>query len=424
MKNLGNFNTNSLSADTIYLQGAPIGATGGLNNRIIVQTADDFGDTIDSSKEYFLDGIIDMGSKTITVPAGGIKVTGFNFDLSKMVSSENNYTMFSGTNSGNVLFKDFAIEVSGTSSQAYALTSNTGFDAYEIARINFNNCTSLGELCGFRQGFETGTGRFGGSPELTLSETWVGGYFIDSSIVRSLDSGSYGLFVSGNNFTMASRFRSNQNIDLPSGVTFFNFGSDNFVNENTVQLTDCLISVDGSFSFANDNEVIPNLLRSDVKAYFRNNTGIRNTYPGIALRVDSESQTNIAIGSTFYTVNAGSWDVSNAAHFDNPSAGRIRHLGVNPVEFNIFFSLGFAATQGNEIEVRIRKYPSGGSSFTYGNIRAEVNNFVGSRDVAFFRYTSSIILQQNDSFEIEVANNSGNINVTLEQDSTIRVSPR
>ena len=40
---------------------------------IVVKSADDFA-VIDSTKVYYIDGIIDMGSTSIEVPAGGISL--------------------------------------------------------------------------------------------------------------------------------------------------------------------------------------------------------------------------------------------------------------------------------------------------------------------------------------------------------------
>ena len=159
----------SSGGDTVYSSGLM------LENRVIVTQANKdttLGGTIDSTKEYFIDGIIDMGATEITVPSGGINIKGYDFNVSGLTSSENSYTMFTGANAGDVLFSDFKIEVDGTSSKVLDLTNGSGFNAFEIARINFNNCTSLGELNGYRQGLESGTGRFGGTPNLILSGTW------------------------------------------------------------------------------------------------------------------------------------------------------------------------------------------------------------------------------------------------------------
>ena len=166
-----------------------------LDNRIIVKQASDFG-TIDSTKEYFLDGVVDMGAVSIEIPIGGINIKGYDFNSSGLTSSENTYKMFTSPigGSGDVLWSDFKIEVTGTASQILDIVSDDGNKAFEITRINFNNCTSLGEIDNYRQGLEVGTGRFGGTPNLIFSGAWSGGYFIDSSIVRGLTDGAYSLY--------------------------------------------------------------------------------------------------------------------------------------------------------------------------------------------------------------------------------------
>ena len=133
--------------------------------RKIVKVATDFG-TIDPTVEYFIDGVVDMGSTSIEIPAGGINIRGYNLGISKLISTATSYTMFTSPvgGSGNVLGQDFTIDVSGTGSQVYDIVSQSGFDAIEFARINYENCTSLGSIDNYRQGLEEGTGRFGGNP--------------------------------------------------------------------------------------------------------------------------------------------------------------------------------------------------------------------------------------------------------------------
>ena len=109
--------------------------------------------------------------------------------MSGLIDTFNNKTLFYSNSSGNVLFNNIFIEVSGNNSQVYNLTSSTGFEAIECNTVNYNNCSSLGTLTNFRQGLELNTGRFGGSPSLTLEGTWLGGFRISTSIVRALGSG-------------------------------------------------------------------------------------------------------------------------------------------------------------------------------------------------------------------------------------------
>lgn len=405
---------------------SPLSIDHPFQQQVVVKEPADLAGTLQSDVIYWIDGVIDMGTQTIEVPAGGLNLSGHSFDVSKLISSEPNYTMFTSPvgGSGNLLGKDYAIEVTGTNSQVYDLTDATGFNAFEFARINYNGCTSLGEITGYRQGLETGTGRFGGQPTLTMSGTWLGGYFIDTSIVRSLDAGMTDpLFKAGPAFVMQSRFRSNQNIDLPASAAFFDFAPSNFPNPNTVQLDGCIISRDGVFD-ATDANITPNLSRSDVQSQYKGNVGIRNTYVGGKVTVSASSATAIAAGSTFYTLN-GTWSTSGLQHYDNPTGGQLRHLGVNPIEFNLVADLVLESSPNNVLEVRFVRWDDANSQFiTFGNQLRQVNSLVGGRDVAFFTMLSSVTLNQNDYIFLEVANNNGNNDVTAELDSFLRVQER
>ena len=390
-----------------------------LDNRIIVKqsnAATTLGGTIDSTKQYLIDGSIDMSGITVTVPSTGIFLAGYNLDLSELTCSDNTYTMFTGGTAGNVFIKDLSLEVTGTSSQVFDLTDATGFNAIEFVRVNFNNCTAIGELNGFRQGLETNTGRFGGTPEMTLSGTWLGGYFIDVSIVRSLTDGGYSLYKAGSGFTMNSRFRTNQNIDLPANASFFNFAPSNFVNPSTVQVQGALVSRSGNFD-ATDSNITPNISQADLASAWSNNTGMPNTFEGGRLTVSSENQTNILAGSTYYTLNA-IWSSSNLEHFDSPSSGQLRHLGNSPREYQCIVNFVIESQANNDIGIRLRKWDNSSSSFVdFAEKRRDVNSFVGGRDVAIFNFIFNVNLDQNDYVFFQVRNNSGNQNVTLELDS-------
>lgn len=400
--------------------------SGGLVNRVTVSQASDLAGTLDSTKEYFIDGVIDMGSQTIEVPAGGLNLTGYNFDVSRLISSAGAYTMFTSPvgGSGNLLGKDYAIEVTGAGSKVYDLTSATGFDAFEFARINYNDCTSLGEINGYRQGLEAGTGRFGGQPELTLSGAWLGGYFIDTSIVRSLTDGAYSLFKAGAAFSMASRFRSNQNIDLPARVSFFDFSPSNFVNPSTVQIEGAIVTRNAVFD-ATDSNITPNMTQGDLVSVWTDNNGMPNTFEGGSIGVTTSAVTTINTQGVFETIVAASWTAQDLQHFDNPSAGQLRHLGNTPREYKIIASFTCDSTANNELSLRVMKFDdSAGSPVAILTQTRQVNNLVGGRDVAFFEININTTLDQNDYVYLEIANNTGTNDVTAEVDSYYIVEQR
>ena len=398
----------------------------GLSNRVVVQEAADLAGVLDSTKEYFIDGVIDMGSQTIEVPAGGLNLTGYNFDVSKLISSATGYTMFTSPvgGSGNVLGKDYAIEVTGTGSKVYDLTSATGFDAFEFARINYNDCTSLGEINGYRQGLETGTGRFGGQPELTLSGTWLGGYFIDTSIVRGMVDGVYSLFKAGAGFIMNSRFRSNQNIDLPANVSFFDFSTSNFANPSTVQIEGAIVTRNGTFN-ATDPNITPNITQGDIASAWTDNNGMPNTFEGGSIGVTTTATTTITTANTFVDIAASSWTTQDLQHFDNPVDGQLRHLGNTPREYRVIADFLLECTSGDDLTLRVVKWDSSSTTFeTVLDQTREVNNFQGGRDVAFFNININTTLDKDDYIKLQVANVAATNNVTAEVDSYFIVEQR
>ncbi len=350
-----------------------------------VKDSSDFG-VIDSTKVYVIDGIIDTTGVSIEVPSGGINIIGYTFDTSKLICSDASYTMFTSPigGSGNVLSVDVGIEVTGASSKVYDLKASTGFEAFEFTRVNWNNCTSLGVIDNYRQGLETGTGRFGGTPELELKGVWLGGYFIDTSIVRSLTDGAYSLYKAGIGFSMSSRFRSNQNIDLPASASFIDFAPSNFINPSTVQLTEMIISRNGVID-ASDTNLTPNIDKSDLECSWKNNNGLPNTFEGGSIGVGTELTTTINTIGVFEDLDATTWDTLNLEHFDNPTGSQLRHLGNSPREYKIIADFTIESQSNNVLTLRVRKFDDSAGTFsTVLDQNRQVNSLVGGRDVAFF----------------------------------------
>ena len=405
---------------------------GGLTaNRIIcTQSNKDttLGGTIDSTKEYFIDGIIDMGTTQITIPSTGFNLTGANFDVSGLTSSEDNYTMFISDvgGSGNFIGKDYKIEVTGANSQVYDLTDATGFNAFEFARINYNDCTSLGEIDGYRQGLENGTGRFGGSPSLTLSGTWLGGYRIGISIVRNVDDvTTEPLFKAGTAFVMNSRFVTDMNVDLGDAQALLDFAPSNFTNPSTLQLQEMILTRGGVLD-PTDTNITPNIDSSNLVSYWKRNVGITNTYVGGTITVVSEELTVIGAGSTWYDLE-GIFLGTGLQHFSSNADGELTHDGVSPREFEFTGSLIVEGSANNSLSFRFNKWDDSASAFVpldYTIQTRTVNSLVGGRDVAIFNIDVGGVLDQDDFLKLQIRNNSGNSNVTLENSSFYRVQER
>ena len=397
-----------------------------LTHRVIVKSSVQLAGTLSSSVEYFLDGIIDMGVISIEVPSGGLSLAGYSFDLSGLTSSEDNYTMFTSPvgGSGNILGKDYLITTSGTNSQVYDIFSVTGFEAFEFARVNYIDCTSLGEIDNYRQGLEIGTGRFGGSPSLTLTGAWAGGYRITTSIVRSMDdTTTEPLFKAGTGFVMQSRFLTDINCDLGTLQPFADFSEANFPNPSTVQFTGTIFTRDG-VSEASDANIMPNLSNASIASDWSFNNGIANTYEGGKLTITTEVTTTINTVEVFETL-AGTWNPTLLQHFDEPVNGQLRHLGNNPREFKIITHFIVEGPQNGDVTIRLRKYDaSATTTSTVQSQSRQINALVGGRDVAFFDDDSIVDLDQNDYVFYEIANNGSTANLSVELDSFFLIETR
>jgi hypothetical protein len=398
-----------------------------LKKRCVVNQANAatiLGGTIDSTKEYFIDGVIDMSGIEITVPSGGINIRGYNFDLSKLENTANNETLFSSTAAGNILILDLGIKMSGTGSKVYDLKSNTGFEAVELIRVNFNDCTSLGTLDNFRQGLESGTGRFGGTPELELKGVWVGGYALLTSIMRSTTAGSWFMFKAGTGFTMSSRFRSDANLDFPASSGFFDFAAANFPNSSTLILNGRNVTRAGTQA-PDDALYTPNIDHTALASFWSNNIGLNNTFVGGTMETSNSVATTVSVQGDLYDLDDSTWGLTNAQHFDEPANGQARHLGDSPREYRVQIDIILESAANAELRLEMWKYDSSAtSSAMVRSVTRQVNSLVGARDVAFFDLAAYVTLDQNDYIYFRAANDSGTQDITAEANSVFTVEAR
>lgn len=402
------------------------GGAGALANRINVTQASDMAGALDSTKEYFIDGIVDMGTQTIEVPAGGLYFAGYNFDTSLLFSTADNYTMFTSPigGSGNVLGKAVAISTNGISSQVYNIKSLTGFEAIEMALVNYNNCTSLGTIDNYRQGLEEGTGRFGGSPSLTLKGTWAGGFRITTSITRMMsDTTTEPLFKAGVGLTMGSRFLTDMNVDLGSLQPFADFTPANFDKPSALQVIGAIITRDGVSDSA-DTNIFPNISETDVKSKFQNNNGLPNTFVGGIMAVTTAASTTISTAGAFVDI-AGTFTATSLTHFDETVNAQLKHIGEDPIEFRTMASITVDGPANNSVSIRVKRWNSADSVFEFLPAQTrQINSFLGGRDVGFFAVLNNVKLRQNDYVQLQIANNSGTGNLSVDVGSFITVDER
>lgn len=395
---------------------------------IVVRSPDELSGTLRSDVEYYIDGIIDFTGtgRRIVVPAGGLSLRGHSFNVSGLKCDDDDYSLFVSPDggSGDLIGRDYFIEITGSNSKVYDLVDSDGMHAFEFALVNYINCSGLGSIEGYRQGLEDGTGRLGGTPTLELIGQWIGGYRITTSIVRGLDPAMNApLFKAGAGFTMAGRFLTDINADLGATASLLDFSPSNFTAPSLLQIGGAIIQRDGAFD-PTDPTLTPNISAYDLASAWRQNVGLENTYEGGRTRVNTEVETVIVTQGVYIDL-AGVYVPNDLQHFDNPASMQLRHLGDSPRDYRAEADLVIVGTQNEELEVRIQKWDDSASSFVVVDTqRAIVNSLAGSRDVALFDMSATVQLDRNDYLKLQIRNNASANNVTAELDSSLLVSAR
>lgn len=391
---------------------------------VLVKSAADLA-VIDSDKVYIIDGIIDMGTTSITVPATGINIEGLNVNVSGLTSSASNYTMFVSEvgGSGDVFMEKITITTSGASSQVYDLIDVDGGHSIEVIGVNYISCTSLGEIDGYRQGLENNTFRLFGQPSLTLSGAWAGGYIARLGLIRVPGSGSYAMFQAGTNFVMQSRFNTNLNVDLTTDNSFIDFDETNFPNPSTLQLQGCLLSRDGAFN-SDDALLSPNITANNLSCTWRQNIGLDNTFEGGRVTVSSQTTNTIASVNTYEDV-LGTFASSDLQHFAATTAGRLTHLGTSPEEYLVVASGVIDGTANDSISLKVVKVKdSDATESDISSVTVQITNSVGGNDRANFFLRGNVKLLTDDYIRLQIRNNTSGASVTVLADSTMFVEAR
>lgn len=394
--------------------------------KIVSSSSDLFGD-LSSDVLYFIDGRVDMGSSSIIVPAGGLSISGHSFDVSVLYSTEPNYTMFVSPagGSGSLLMKEVGISASGVGSKVYDISGKTSNEAFEMVRVYYTNCSSLGTVDTYRQGLESNTGRIGGTPTLTLKGTWSGGYRMATTLVRGLDDAMNApLFSAGAGFVMQSRFRTDTNTDLGATASLNDFSETNFPNSSTLQYVNSQVTRNGAQN-SDDVTLMPNINHTNLPCFFSGNQGVRNTFVGGRSTITTASTTTMPATIGQKVDLNGVFTENDMQHFDSPSNGQLRHLGSDPREYTIFSNILLEGTANDEVKLYVTKWDDSLSSFVeVGGQQRTINNIAGNRDIGFFNLQVNVILDQNDYIKMQIANLTSSHDVTAEIDGYFIVGGR
>lgn len=389
------------------------------DNAVIVKQASDMAGDLDSSKLYIIDGVVDMGTQTIAVPEGGLNIMGLGFGVSKLTSTENNYTMFVDplTFPGDLFLTDLDINVSGTNSKVFDLDNQENFDAVECNTVNFVACTSLGTLSNYRQILKRNVAYIACQDGLEFVGPWAGGAAIVTTIAISLPA-NMTLFKAGAGLVFSGRVFSDMNALLVNDTTtVFDFAEANFANDGSFELS--------GFRGKLTSDPVPNISGSSTKARFRNCSGVRNTYIGGEWELTTEVTTDITAVDTPVKV-AGTTTANELAWFTMSASNRMEWDTDLQAEVRAEFFGSFTGSNNNQVRVIIRKWDNNLAAFE--DLKSSLitlnGGLLGTRAENVSMFALAVMKNKGDYLELWIENTTGANDVTLGLGATFSVSER
>lgn len=388
------------------------------DNVVLVKQESDFL-PISSTKVYK----IFAGEVVITNPliySGNLTIIGSSFSKSILRSDIVTGSLFNSSDSGNLYLRDFTITGNNNVNQSiFSIDADTGFEAIEILSVNFIECYNLGYFNGFRQGYESGTARFDFDPQLEFRGAWLGGYVINDSIVRGMDANLPTLFKAGAGLTFGSRFKTNINADVPSGMSLFDFSSSNFIKSDLLQIQNAIITRDGIFN-PDDTTLYPNINEKNLKSNWKDNTGLPNTKKGAVQNVTTQAATTLT-QNTWVNV-AGTFTLSKAQHFDSPTNGRLRNNSDIPIDVVLAGNILAQGGANDVIEVRavILRNATGLDEIQEVS-RFTISSNLGANNLGSTSVNDYFTMKPLDVLRLQIRNTTSNTAVTIQTGSKYRI---
>lgn len=405
------------------------------NYRKVVKTPADFGVitnntvTPEYGTVYMLDGFINMGSVSITVPSAGCSIAGLNGgrDIFGLYSTASNYTMFvnpSDSYAGNLFLTSMSIPIlTGSNSKVFDLDNNGNNGAVEFQKINFggfapsNGIISMGTLKGYRQGSLVDSGFYFMDDGLEIDEQWSGLIILDSNVIGFSDSGTF--IKKGPTGSFTGSFRSNLNfLGVGANSVFTDFADTDFSLDGGFRL-------DGFRTIADD--AIPNIDSASEKVLIRNSFGIRNTNVGGQFTISTPAATVISATNTPVKM-AGTTTYVELQHFTQTTNNAFIYNSDTPIEVDLFgsFTLTTGASDTVNIFFRIWDNSAGAYDDDFAlrpkmNVTMQLAGLTRAENVGFGGLAR---LEKNDRVEVWVENTSSTTNITASAGGYARVTER
>jgi hypothetical protein len=396
----------TLAADSLTVSGGAVMASLGSVVNLTQASVDAglFESPLDSAKVYVVDGNINMTGHTVVVPAGGLQLRGLGFIVSSLFTTDNGTQLFTSPvgGSGDIFAQEMAFSTSGAGSSVFALTDSDGSHSAAFFRLNFDGCSSLGYFDGYRQGLEENTGRFGSTPGLEFRGTWLGGYTIQTSIVRGVSDTVFSLFKCAVGQTFASRFGTNTNAVLPANVTAFEMAEANFTGDGLLQVS--------LATFAGPGAVFAGLSASNKKVRVTSSVGTENTYVGAFWKVATSVATTFTLVNTSVLM-AGITAATDLVWFSQPGNNNTTYLSTLTARMVGTFNGSFIGGNNKQFTLAFRRWDSSAGVYSVLATTQFTTGGTGKFESVMF-FSPRIDVDVNDRVEIWIANNTDTSSIT------------
>jgi len=382
---------------------------------------------LDNTLTYIIDGSIELsaGEYIEVPPNGNLTLNGYGLEASEIIKNVAGESIFRSPvgGSGGMQIDSLKLTMGTTTTSCFDLVDETGFNAIECVKVNFEGSGSIGVLDGYRQYLWTNIGFFGLSDGITFEGTSIGGFRSETVIGRNLTGTTGSIFKKGASLTFASRFFSNANIDLPSGWSVSDFEPSNFVKDNLFQLQGMIVTRAGVIN-RSDTNYFPNINEKDSVSNWSNNVGIRNTYVGGEWDLTTEATTIIPAVNTPVKLE-GTTTYQDLQHFRQVNNNEFIYDATLSKDFQVMFQGIIQGGANDTLAIILRLFRDSTSS--YENVKTvvrPVTNSLGGLDVAVVNLFQNITLFENDRVELWVENRTDDSNVILEENSQMIITER
>lgn len=382
----------------------------------LVKSPGDLAGDLRSDTCYMIDGVIDMGAQSVVVPQGGLTILGCGFGgVSKLITSDPSVVLFKddGTFSGDLFLTAMEVEVTGVGSQVFGIT-NSGNDAIEFNQVNFIGCVSMGVLSDYRQLLARNVAFIVPADGLEFVGVWSGGIAIIDTIAIAVPAGVT-LFKAGTGFIIGSSLRTDMNaISIDDTATVFDFSPSNFTPDGSFALN--------GFRTNPNASAVPNTSSSDVKAFFKNCRGIKNTFVGGEFRISSATATVIPAVDTLVKM-AGTTTYNDLAWFTGSVSNEFLAVSDIELDMNISGILSFTGGSNAEIAVQIRQWDDSAAGYIDIGSEFKATMSVGGRGEGI-AFQGIATVNKDDRIEIWVKTLTGSSNITGQVGGSVIISER